>query len=100
MCLLTGSQPLSIDVISKFQTLSRSCSLDEDRKTTSKEIVLDNFANGEPEEHVDLNLKESLPQKVYDFNIEIGRYVSRVLHQSEQKKPNGQDFFWANLLLG
>ncbi|XP_038047569.1 striated muscle-specific serine/threonine-protein kinase-like [Patiria miniata] len=68
-----GSQPLSIEAIAKFQTLSRSCSLDRDRKSASQGSILDNFPDGDIEETVDLTLKESLPQKGYDFNIEIGR---------------------------
>ena len=71
-----GAQPLSIDAIAKFQTLSRSCSLDRDRKSASKEIGFENLSDGDIEEAADLNLKDSLPQKTYDFNIEIGRYAS------------------------
>ncbi|XP_022101989.1 striated muscle-specific serine/threonine-protein kinase-like [Acanthaster planci] len=68
-----GSQPLSIEAIAKFQTLSRSCSLDQDHKSSSREVILENFPDGGIEQTIDLTLKESLPQKAYDFNIEIGR---------------------------
>ena len=71
--LFTGSPPLSLDAISNLCKRTRSQSLDRDRKVTSDSVKNDDSFEID-EDLADPTLKMGLPQKAYEFGLEIGRY--------------------------
>ena len=71
--LFTGSPPLSLDAISNLCKRTRSQSLDRDRKVSSDSVKNDDSFEID-EDLADPTLKMGLPQKAYEFGLEIGRY--------------------------
>ena len=83
--LLTGSPPLSLDAISNLCKRTGSQSLARDQKVSSDSVKNDDSFEID-EDLADPTLKMGLPQKAYEFGLEIGRYDVALICYSQLLK--------------